>query len=115
MTIEERVELHDQWLHSMESNHAQLVEDLGRMKERQDAFEAAMSRYLTSITMNLAAVIESEARAGARQEQLEQAHLKLTQDLDTLSQENIRLNREVTALREIMERYIRFRGDGREM
>jgi len=105
MTIEEHIELHEQWLRSMESHHVQFVEDLERMKARQDAFEAAMAPYLTTITMNLAAIIESQARSDARHDQIH----------DQIEEEHLKLTREMVALRDLIERYIRFRGNGSEM
>ena len=126
MTIEEHIQLHDQWLRSMESNHAQLAEDLGRvtekldvmatdlkrMKERQDAFEAAMTQYVTTITMNVAVLAESQARASTRHERLEEAHEKLAEEVGRAVQSVTRLSQEMASLRDLVERYIRAQGDG---
>lgn len=89
----------------MESNHAQLVEDLGLMKQRQAEFEAAMSQYLTTITRNIAALVESQARADARQDRIEEAHHKLAEEVT-------RFSREMRSLRALVERYIRAQTDG---
>ena len=109
MSIEERIELHEQWLQSMESAHAQFVEDLDRSQRRQEAFEASMNQYLTminqyltTITMNVAGITESQARANSRNDEFQ---AKAWQAIERLSQE-------VASLRELVERYIRFRGDG---
>jgi len=36
------------------------------MQSGQDAFEAAMTRYLTTLIMNIRVVVESQARADGR-------------------------------------------------
>ena len=102
MTLEERIELHEQWLQSMESAHAQFVEDLDRSQRRQEAFEASMNQYLTTITMNVAALTENQGRANTRNDEFQ---AKAWQAIEKLS-------REIASLRDLVERYIRFRANG---
>jgi len=105
MSLEESFALHEQWLQSLDSSHARHVEDLDGMRERQKVFEAAMSQYLTSITMNLAALAESQARADTRHEQIEEEHRKLVQTVEKLSEK-------VDRLSDLVESYIRAQNNG---
>jgi hypothetical protein len=86
MTPEQRFELHEQWLRSMDSNHAQLVEDLDRMAEHLDE----LKQHLASVQRTFADQIVALATG----------HLQIQQELRDL--------------REAVDRYIRFRGDGNQ-
>ena len=91
MTPEERSEIHDQWLRSMESNHAQLAEDLGRMERHLVNHQKVFAEHMVTVAMNQAAFAGSLAR---------------------VTDENVKLQEEMRELRELVERYIRYRGNG---
>ena len=57
MTLEERIELHEQWLLSMESNHSQFAADLAALgREAQETRE-----QISQITGILAQVVQNQA------------------------------------------------------
>lgn len=98
MTLQERIELHDQWLRSVESNLNQVSADL-----------AAMSRNQEAIVANLAEVTRHQALFTAT---FAQALARLTDEEERLARNQAELQGEVRSLAQIVERYIRFRGDG---
>ena len=68
-----------------------------------------MNQYLTTITMNVAALTESQGRANAQNDEFQ---AKAWQAIEQVSREVDRLSREVASLRDLVERYIRFRANG---
>ena len=76
--------MHDQWLRSMEGNHAQLAEDLGRMERHLVNHQKVFAEHMVTVAMNQAAFAASLAR----------------------------VTEEMRELRELVERYIRHRGNG---
>ena len=89
MTLEERIELHEQWLQAMESNHERFAADLAAIDRRLDQ----ASQIIVSL--------------GQTQAVLFTAMASLNSNLD-------RLTGEVRELRAILDQYIRFRGDGQQ-
>lgn len=71
MSIEERIELHEQWLRSMESNHSQISADLAAVTRNQAVF--AENQALLAATM---VAIAEEWR------KLEEAHRRLEETVD---------------------------------
>src|SRR5258706_13281431 len=102
MTLEERVEMHEQWLSSMESHHAQLAEDLGRSNERLTRLEKNLVNCQATIAMQMGMLMTALARMTTefdeRHRKLQEEHLKFEQGLKDL--------------RELVDRYIRYRGNG---
>ena len=94
MSIEERMEFHDQWLRSLESSHSQIVADL-----------AATDRRLTQLT-------ELVFTLGQNQAALMGALASLTSRVDDLTAKVDRIAEHHLKLEETLERYIRFRGNG---
>ena len=86
MTLEERIELHDQWLRSMESNQSQFAAGLAASERRMEAFEEQVTGKINQITEILAQVVQHMAALTAR----------------------------VDKLAETVDHYIRFRGDGQQ-
>jgi arginine deiminase len=95
MTLEERVEMHEQWLSSMESHHAQLAEDLGRSNERLTRLEENLVNHQATIAMQMGMLMTALARMAT---EFEERHREMQQGLKDL--------------RELVERYIRYRGNG---
>jgi septal ring factor EnvC (AmiA/AmiB activator) len=91
MSLEERIELHEQWLRSMESNQAQFAENLGRL-------EGSMSR----LEQNLA----------NHQKVFAEQIMALTGGLARLAEEHLKGQERLQRLEDLVERYIRFRGNG---
>ena len=89
MTIEERIELREQWLHSIESNHNQIVSDLARTERVQ----SLMAEQLLAVGPNQAL---------------------FAANLAALSTEMRELRDYLRALSETVDRYIRFRSNGSE-
>ncbi len=90
--------MHEQWLRSMESNHAQLVEDLGRVEQHLANHQKVFADHMVTVALNQAAFAGSLARLTEEHIKMEAEHLKTQQ--------------EMRELRELIERYIRFRGNG---
>ena len=86
MTPEERFELHEQWLRSLESNQAQFAENLGRMEGHLANYQKVFAEHMVTVAMNQAAFAAALAR-----------HTE-----------------EMGELRELVERYIRHRGNGNQ-
>ncbi len=82
MTIEERIELHEQWVLSMESK-------LSRVTDQQALFEVHQTRLAETMTQLAGALVALAGR------------------MDVLAEQHRKLE-------ETVERYIRFRGNGRE-
>ena len=89
MTIEERIELHEQWLHSIESNLSRVVDDLAAVTRNQVTFSDA----LAVLANNQAGFVAGMAHLTARVNDLAEQHRKLEQAL---------------------EKYFRLHGNGRE-
>jgi len=53
MTIEERVELHEQWLRSMESNQQQISSDLTRVSANLERVSARLDQVTVGLTARL--------------------------------------------------------------
>ena len=101
MTIEERIELHDQWLLSMESNQSQMsaslsetVRTLGELTRKHDRF----TELVLTLGQNQSVLFISMAKLSSEMEALAEQHRKLEQTVERLEQ--------------AVERYIRFRGNG---
>ena len=80
MSPEERLEFHEQWLHSLESNQQQIMADVAAVTRNQVIFSEGLVQVvgvMVQVTTSLAAVAE-----------------------------------DLRKLKEIVERYIQFRGDG---
>ncbi len=86
MTPEERFEMHEQWLHSMDSNHAQFAEELANQRQLFSE-ELASQRQLLSELLGAVATIATHMSG-------------LAQGL--------------AELRAIVETHIRFHGDGNQ-
>jgi hypothetical protein len=95
MTLGERVEMHEQWLSSMESHHARLAEDLGRLEHNLANYQKTFAEHMATVVMQMGAFATALARLTT---EVEEGHLHLQQ--------------EIRELRELVERYIRFRGNG---
>jgi uncharacterized protein YcbX len=100
MDLEERIQMHEQWLSSMESSHVQLVEDLDRVAEELDSLKQHLANVqktfadqMVVLAMNQAAFMGSQAR---------------------LTEDQIKLQQELRDLRDVVDRYIRFRGNGNQ-
>ena len=93
MTVEERVEMHEQWLLSMESNQSRFVENLAALGRERQAFQQEVRQQIDQITVILGQVVQHQAILSARMTELAGR---------------------VDQLAETVDRYIRFRGDGRE-
>ena len=123
MSLEERIELHDQWLRSIESNQAQFAENLGRASERLDRiaermdsvaqrmdrmgqdfanYQNVFNEHMTNVAMNLSAFFTALARQSTECEERDRK----------LEAEDLKLRQGLQELRELIERYIRFRGNG---
>ena len=89
MTIEERIELREQWLHSIESNHNQIVSDLARTERVQ----SLMAEQLLAVGQNQALFAANLAALGTEMRELRDY---------------------LRALSETVDRYIRFRSNGSE-
>jgi len=94
--------MHEQWLSSMESHHAQLAEDLGRSNERLDRLEQNLvnhqkvfAEHMATVTMQMGVFATALAR--------------MTQESDERHRE---MQQGLKDLRELIERYIRYRGNG---
>jgi hypothetical protein len=109
MTLEARVEMHEQWLISMESHHAQLAADLGRSNERLTRLEQSLvnhqkvfAEHMATVAMQMGMFMTALARmtteSDERHRKLQEEHLEFEQGLKDL--------------RELVERYIRYRGNG---
>ncbi len=101
MTIEERVELHDQWLLSMESNQSQMSASLAELARKQDR----LTELVLTFGQNQSVLFSSMARLTTEMEALVEQHRKLEQTVE-------RLGQTVGRLEQTVERYIRFRGNG---
>ena len=93
MNLEERIELHEQWLSSMESSHFQLAGDLGRLEQHLANIQKVFADQMVVLAMNQAAFMGSQAR---------------------LTEDQIKLQQELRDLRDVVDRYIRFRGNGNQ-
>ena len=94
MSLEESIAMHERWLHSMQSNHAQIVDDLAQVAadlKRVERAQAAFAEHMVAVGQNQALFVANLAR---------------------LSEEGVELKRELRELRELVDRYIRFRGNG---
>jgi chromosome segregation ATPase len=89
MSLEERIELHEQWIRSIESN-------LSRVSDQQAVFEVHQARLTEAMTQLAAALVTLAGR------------------MDTLAGRMDALAEQHRKLVETVERYIRFRGNGRE-
>ncbi len=87
MSLEERVEMHDQWLRSMESNHSQMASSLAELERQLEA----LTQLVLSLGQNQSVLFSAMARLSSEMEALAAQHRKLE---------------------ETVERYIRFRGNG---
>ena len=101
MTPEERLELHEQWLLSMESNHSQMSADLAELKDGL----IELKDVVVDLARRQDQVSQVMLTLGQNQSVLFMAMASLTGNLD-------RLTGEVRELRDAVDRYIRFRGDG---
>ena len=101
MTIEERIELHDQWLLSMESNHSQIAADL-----------AQVTRDLAQVTRDLARVERAQALFAEQMVVVGQGQALFMTNLAALEAQSQKFREELRELRELIDRYIRFRGNG---
>jgi hypothetical protein len=95
MTLEERVEMHEQWLSSMESHHAQLAEDLGRLEQNLVNHQKVFAEHMATVTMQMGVFATALARMTTESEE---RHREMQQGLKEL--------------RELVDRYIRYRGNG---
>ncbi len=88
MTPEERFELHEQWLRSMDSNHSQFVEDLALMKQQlvdsQKTFAAhqkVVAEHMANVAMHMSVLTIALAKFTEESDQrfalLEAGHLKI--------------------------------------
>ncbi len=98
MTPEERIELHDQWLLSMESNHSQFAANLA-------ALEREMQRFREEV---------GEFRDEAREQisEIREILLEVVQHQANLSSNMATLAEQHRKLEEAVEQYIRFRSNG---
>ena len=87
MSPEERLEFHEQWLHSLESNQQQIMADV-----------AAVTRNQVILSEGLAQVVG--------------VLVQVTTSLAAVAEETRTLAEDLRKLKEIVERYIQFRGDG---
>ena len=100
MTLEQRIEMHEQWLLSMESNQSQLAASLAALGRNTQAFQEEVRQQFGQITGILEQVVRHQAVLSARMTELAEHQRHLAEQLRQLS--------------ETVDRYIRFRGDGRE-
>jgi hypothetical protein len=93
MTLEERVEMHEQWLLSMESNHSQFAAQLVEMERERAEFERESREKFTQISQILEQVVQHQAILSTRMAELAEQQRQLAENVN---------------------RYIRFRGNGQE-
>ncbi len=93
MTPEERIELHDQWLLSMESNHSQFAANLAALERDLQTFKDEAREQMSDIREVLLEVVQHQAN---------------------LSSNVASLAEQLRALKDAVEQYIRFRGNGRQ-
>ena len=122
MSIEERMEYHEQWLRSLESGHSQIVADLGAIDRRlsqlseivvtlgqnQGALMAALASLTTRVdglTANVEGLTANVEGLTANVEALTANVEALTAKVDSLAEHHLKLER-------TLERYIRFQGNG---
>ena len=94
MTLEERVKMHEQWLSSMESHHAQLAANLGRLEQNLVNHQKVFAGHMATVTMQMRVFATALARMTTESEE---RHREMQQGLKDL--------------RELVERYIRYRGN----
>ncbi len=93
MTPEERIELHDQWLLSMESNHSQFAAHLAALERDMERFRDEAREQMSEIREVLLTVVQHQ--------------VNLSSNVASLAEQ-------LRALKEVVEQYIRFRGNGRQ-
>ncbi len=108
MTIEERMEFHDQWLRSLESGHSQVVADLAATDRRL----SQLSEILLTLGQNQAALMGALASLTTRVDGLTANVEGLTVKLEGLTAKVDSMAEHHLKLEETLERYIRFRGNG---
>ena len=89
MTPEARLEMHEQWLQSLDSYHHQITEDLAKVAADLSRVERAQAQFAEHMVV-----------VGQNQALFAVSLAKLTE--------------EVRELRETVDRYIRSRGDGNQ-
>ena len=109
MTLAERIELHEEWLRSMESNHAQFAADMAVLDRRLDL----LSQIVVTQGQNLNAVTIALASLTTRVDGLAASLESLTARVDDLAAEVKAGAEQHRKLEETVERYIRYRGNGR--
>ncbi len=116
MNLEERIELHEQWLLSMESNHSQMAADLATLKDTV-ASTARQQEQLTGLVVTLGQnqnVLFLSMSSLTTQLLQNAANVdRLTTNLDRLTTNLDGLTADVRKLEETVDRYIRFGGNGR--
>jgi len=124
MSPEESIELHEQWLRSMESNQSQFAADLASFHRQMDRMRVEFGEQLDRMRVEFGEQLDRmRAEFG---EQLDRTRAAFAeQDLVLLRNQGVfmealarlttRMEEEAGSLRrleEIVERYIRFSGDG---
>ena len=140
MTPEERMEYHEQWLRSMESNQAQFAENMGHLTEKLNLFaenqkstqqelasfrelfrehvvtvamnQASLAGTLAKLTEEHLRLMEDNGKLAQGQVKLTEAQAKLTEEQVKLTEGQVKLTEELRDLRDVVDRYIRFRGNG---
>ena len=87
MTPEERWEMHEQWLHSLDSNLGHVTEKLDRVSDKLDRVSDNLDRVTEKLDRVAGYVV-------------------------ILAEDQVKTRQELRELRELVDRYIRYRGDG---
>ena len=113
MSPEESIELHEQWLRSMESNQSQFAADLASFHRQMDRMRVEFGEQLDRMRAEFGEQLDRTRAAFAEQD------LVLLRNqgvfMEALARLTTRMEEEAGSLRrleEIVERYIRFSGDG---
>ena len=122
MTPEERIEYHDQWLQSIESNQSRLSADLARVSANLEHVSSDLkhvssdlkhvSSDLEHVSSDLGRTVQAQAGMAEQLLALGQHQVLFAAGLAALSTEVRELRDQVKALTETVDRYIQFRSDG---
>ena len=122
MTFEERLQYHEQWLLSMESNHSQISADLAAVVRQQAAWaeeQTRQAREQTRLAKEQRRLAEEQRRLAEGQAQLTEALVQLTQVVLRIGERQAVTEASLAALadqhrrlEELVEQFIRFRSDG---
>ncbi len=96
MTLEERIELHEQWLRSMESNQTQFVANMATLDRRLNE----LSRIVVTLGQNKTVLFTAMAN--------------FSSGMDDLRAEMKALAEQHRKLEDTVDRYIRYRGNGKQ-